>query len=164
MIDAWRKGETVTSTTTAAQLINSALFSLQQNDNEDALFYLKHAKSIAFGEALNRFDPIINKIQGGQSGAALTDLTSLSTDWPVGDATNGATIYMDACKNCHGAEGQGGVGRKLNPNVFVQTNTNADLFQFLLIGRTGTAMRGWDGRLTESQLADVIAFLRTWQP
>jgi hypothetical protein len=56
------------------------------------------------------------------------------------------------------------VGRKLKPNQFVQDSTNADLFQFLLIGRTGTAMRGWDGRLTESQLADVIAFLRTWQP
>lgn len=164
LIGAWRNGETVTSTTTAAQLINSALFSLQQKDKEDALFYLERAKSIAFGEALNRFDPIIDNIEADKSNAALTDLTSLSADWPVGDATNGETIYVDACKSCHGAEGQGGVGRKLQPNVFVQDSTNADLFQFMLIGRTGTAMRGWDGRLTESQLADVIAFLRTWQP
>jgi cytochrome c oxidase cbb3-type subunit 3 len=163
LIGAWRKGEKVVSTTTAAQLINSALFSLQQSDQEDALFYLKRAKSIAFGPALDRFDPMIKKIQDGQSDAALTDLTSLSTDWPVGDAKSGETIYGDACKSCHGAEGQGGVGRKLKPNVFVHDNTNADLFQFLLAGRAGTAMRGWDGKLTESQLADVIAFLRTWQ-
>jgi mono/diheme cytochrome c family protein len=140
------------------------LFSLQQNDKEDALFYLKRAKNIAFGEALKRFDPIINNIEADKTSVALTDLTTLSTDWPVGDAVNGETIYMDACKSCHGAEGQGGVGLKLKPSVFVHDSTNADLFQFLLVGRTGTAMRGWDGLLTESQLADVIAFLRTWQP
>lgn len=163
LFGAWRKGETVVSKTTAAQLINAALFSLQQSDKEDALFYLERAKAIAFGPALSRFDPIIDKTQAGQSKAALTELTALSTDWPVGDATNGATIYVDACKSCHGAEGQGGVGRKLKPNVFVHDTTNADLFQFLLVGRTGTAMRGWDGKLTESQLADLIAFLRTWQ-
>ncbi len=162
LIGAWRNGETVVSKTTAAQLINSALFSLQEKDNEDALFYLKRAKKIAFGPALDRFEPIIKNIEADKP-AALTDLTSLSADWPIGDAVNGETIYVDACKSCHGGEGQGGVGRKLKPNVFVQDTTNADLFQFMLVGRNGTAMRGWDGSLTESQLADVIAFLRTWQ-
>ena len=163
LFDAWRNGETVASKTTAAQLINSALFSLQQNDKEDALFYLDRAKSIAFGPALTRFDLIINNIQVNKPDAALTDLTTLSKDWPVGDPKNGETLFADACKSCHGAEGQGGVGRKLKPNQFVQTSTNADLLQFLLTGRVGTAMRGWDGRLTESQLADLIAFLRIWQ-
>lgn len=164
LFGAWRNGETVASKTTVAQLLNSSLFSLQQNDSEDALYYLTRAQKIAFGPALGRFDPIINNLQSGQPAAALTDLTTLSSDWPVGDAANGATIYADACKSCHGAEGQGGVGRKLKPNQFVQDNVNANMFQFMLTGRVGTAMRGWDGRLSESQLADVIAFLRTWQP
>ncbi len=163
LMAAWRNGETVVSKTTVAQLINSALFSLQQNDGEDALFYLKRAKTIAFGPAINRFDPIISNIATNQT-AALNDLTSLSKDWPVGDPVNGETIYVDACKSCHGDAGQGGVGRKLKPNQYVQDNTNADLFQFMLVGRDGTAMRGWQDRLSESQLADVIAFLRTWQP
>jgi cbb3-type cytochrome c oxidase subunit III len=161
LIGAWRNGETVASKTTVAQLINSALFSLQQKDTEDALFYLERAKSIAFGPALPRFDPILDDIH---SDAALADLTSLSQDWPVGDAVNGEGIYKQSCSSCHGSEGQGGLGLKLKPSQFVQDNTNAGLFQFILVGREGTAMRGWDGRLTESQLADVIAFLRTWQP
>jgi cbb3-type cytochrome c oxidase subunit III len=163
LIGAWRNGEKVVSKTTAAQLINSALFSLQQDDKEDALFYLKRAKNIAFGEALIRFDPIIDNIEAGKTGAALEDLTSLSNDWPLGDTVSGETIYVDVCKSCHGAEGQGGVGLKLKPSVFVQDSTNADMFQFMLVGRSGTAMRGFDGQLTESQLADAIAFLRTWQ-
>ncbi|HET9913951.1 MAG TPA: c-type cytochrome [Anaerolineales bacterium] len=163
LLGAWRNGETVAAKTTVAQLINSALFSLQEKDREDALFYLKRARNIAFGEALDRFDPIIENIEADKTSAALDDLTSLSTDWPIGDPVNGETIYVDACKSCHGAEGQGGVGLKLKPSVFVHDSTNADLFQFMLVGRAGTAMRGWDGQLTESQLADVIAFLRTWQ-
>ena len=31
-------------------------------------------------------------------------------------------------------------------------------------GRPGTAMAGWKDRLTEAEIADIIAFLRTWNP
>ena len=164
MIAAWRNGEKVVPEVTVAELLNSALYSLKQNDSEDALFYLERATAIAFGPALQRFGPIKDQVKNKQTDMALTALDTLSKEWPVGDATSGETIFMDACKGCHGAEGQGGVGRKLKPNVFIQSKANSDLFIFLRTGRPGTAMRSFAGRLTESQLADVIAFLRTWQP
>ncbi|MCX6066951.1 MAG: c-type cytochrome, partial [Chloroflexi bacterium] len=164
MIAAWRNGERVVPEITVAELLNSALYSLKQNDPDDALFYLERASASAFGPALNRFPPIIEQVKNKQIAPALADLDTLSKDWPIGDATNGETIFMDTCKGCHGAEGQGGVGRKLKPNTFIQTNTNADLFIFVRTGRPGTAMRSFAGTLSESQLADVIAFLRTWQP
>ena len=164
MIAAWRKGERVAPETTVAELLNSGLFSLSQGDSSDALFYLDRAKAIAFGPALSRFDPIISEIKAEQLDIALTDLGNLTKDWPIGDAANGETIFMDTCKGCHGSEGQGGVGRKLKPNEFVKTSANSELLTFLLTGRTGTAMRSFAGILSESQLADIIAFLRTWQP
>ncbi len=164
MIAAWRKGERVVPEITVAELLNSSLFSLSQGDSSDALFYIERARSIAFGPALSRFDPIIADIQAEQLDTALAELGNLTKDWPIGEAVNGETIFMDTCKGCHGSEGQGGVGLKLKPNVFVQSSTNSELLIFLLTGRTGTAMRSFDGILSESQLADVIAFLRTWQP
>lgn len=164
VIAAWRNGERVVPEITVAELLNSALFSLTQNDAEDALFYLDRARAIAFGPAMERFAPIVEQVKNKQVEPARVALDALSKEWPLGDAASGETIFMDACKGCHGAEGQGGVGRKLKPNTFVQTTTNADLFIFLRTGRTGTAMRSFAGRLSESQLADVIAFLRTWQP
>ena len=164
MIAAWRKGERVVPEITVAELLNSSLFSLSQGDSSDALFYIERARSIAFGPALSRFDPIIADIQAEQLDTALAELGNLTKDWPIGEAVNGETIFMDTCKGCHGSEGQGGVGLKLKPNVFVQSSTNSELLTFLLTGRTGTAMRSFDGILSESQLADVIAFLRTWQP
>ncbi len=163
LISAWRAGERVVPETTVAELLDSALFSLSQGDKEDAVFYLQRGKVIAFGPALTRFDPIILLIKNDNLNQGLTDLGNLRNEWPIGDAKNGATIYSDSCKGCHGSDGQGGVGRKLKPNEFIQKSNNAEMLQLVLSGRAGTAMRSFSGRLTEAQLADVIAFLRTWQ-
>lgn len=163
LIGAWRRSEQVAPDTTVADLLNLALFSLSQGDTEDAVFYLKRAKPGAFGPALEQFDPIIAQIEAQEAEKALTALNDLRTQWPIGDAASGEEIYVDACKGCHGAEGQGGVGLRLKPSQFVQTNSNADLLTLLFNGRPGTAMRSFSGRLSEKQLADVIAFLRTWQ-
>ena len=57
----------------------------------------------------------------------------------------------------------GGVGLRLKPSQFIQDSTNAEMLTLLFTGRTGTAMRSFSGQLSEKQLADVIAFLRTWQ-
>ncbi len=164
LIGAWRKSEQVAPTTTVADLLNSALFSLSQGDAEDAIFYLDRAKPFAFGPALEQFDPLITQIKTGESEKALTTLNDLRTQWPIGEAKSGEQIYIDACQGCHGSEGQGGVGLRLKPSQFIQTSTNADLLTLLFNGRTGTAMRSFSGILTEQQLADVIAFLRSWQP
>lgn len=163
LLGAWRKGEQVLPETTVADLLTAATFSLSQGDSPDALFYLERAKTRAFGPALAQFDPIIAKIKADQLNEALADLNQLSTNWPLGDEAKGATVYKDACSACHGGDGQGGVGRKLKPNEFIQKSTNAEILQLVLKGRDGTAMRGFTGRLTEEQLADVIAFLRGWQ-
>jgi mono/diheme cytochrome c family protein len=164
LLSAWRAGERVVPETTVAELLDSALFSLSQGDKEDAVFYLQRGKAIAFGPALTRFDPIIILIKNDNLNQGLTDLGNLRNEWPIGDAKNGAAIYSDSCKGCHGSDGQGGVGRKLKPNEFIQKSNNAEMLQLVLTGRAGTAMRSFSGRLTEAQLADVIAFLRTWQP
>ena len=163
LIDAWRAGEDVAPEATVAQMLSSAHFSLSQGDGENALFYMDRAQPIAFGPLLADFETVSSDIEAGNEEQALTALTDLRDNWPMGDAEVGEATYQEVCAGCHGAEGQGGVGKKLKPNEFIQTNSNADLFAFILVGREGTAMRAYDGILTEAQLADVISFLRTWQ-
>ena len=163
LIGAWRKGQPVLPDTTVADLLNSAVYSLNQRDAPDGLFYLKRAKTLAFGPALARFDPVITELEKGQVDQGLKDLTALRNDWPLGDATNGKKVFNDACSGCHGSDGGGGVGKKLKPNEFIQKSANADVLEVLLNGRQGTAMRSFEGKLTEQQMADAIAYLRTWQ-
>ncbi len=162
MLGAWRKGETVLPDTTVADLLESSLYSLQQRDAPDALFYLKRAKAGAFGAALPRFDPLIAQIEKNPD-QALKDLQTLRDQWPIGDATKGKKVYNDACSGCHGSEGQGGVGRKLTQNDFMKASTNSQVLMVLLNGRQGTAMRSFEGKLTEEQMADAIAYIRAWQ-
>jgi mono/diheme cytochrome c family protein len=164
LVQAWRAGEQVEPEMTVAEMLNSALFTLDQDDAQDALFYLQRARPIAFGPALEQLDQTISLLQAGETAQAVEILNELSRQWPIGDAEAGTTVYADACKGCHGSEGQGGVGKRLQPSEFVQTSTNAEVLSLLFTGRPGTAMRSFTGQLTEAQLADVIAFLRGWQP
>jgi mono/diheme cytochrome c family protein len=88
----------------------------------------------------------------------------LQAQWPLGDPAKGAAVYSANCAACHGIQGAGGIGLPLNPSLFVQAQSNADLLAFLQAGRPGTAMAGFKDRLPDADLADVIAFLRLWQP
>jgi cytochrome c553 len=51
----------------------------------------------------------------------------------------------------------------LQPNELISTLNNPDLEEFIKIGRPGTAMAGFADRLTQTEIADLIAFLRLWQ-
>ncbi len=144
-------------------MLDSSLYALEQGNTGDALFYLERAQPIAFGPLLSDFDSISSDVEAGKNAAALTALTELRNAWPQGDPVVGETLYQETCAGCHGSEGQGGVGKKMQPNEFIQESTNAEVFAFTLVGRDGTAMQGYSDILTEEQLADIIAFLRTWQ-
>jgi mono/diheme cytochrome c family protein len=72
-------------------------------------------------------------------------------------------LFIANCAPCHGDQGQGGLGPSLHANPFVQTQTDDGLKAFLLAGRDDTAMPGFQGRLSEEQLASIIALLGAWQ-
>lgn len=80
-----------------------------------------------------------------------------------GDPANGAAVFGANCAGCHGENAQGGsVGPTL---VSGELKAQDDDFyrQVILNGRAGTAMPAWQGRLSEQEIEDVIAFLRSKQ-
>ncbi len=81
----------------------------------------------------------------------------------AGDPANGATVFAANCAGCHGQDAAGGpVGPTL---VSAELKAQNDDFfrQTILNGRSGTAMPAWQGRLSEQEIEDVIAFLRSKQ-
>ncbi|MFQ5814501.1 MAG: c-type cytochrome [Anaerolineae bacterium] len=80
-----------------------------------------------------------------------------------GDAARGAELFAANCAPCHGSEGQGGAVAKepLNSAEFLGSQSNDDLRQTISDG-VGTAMPGFGGRLTAQEIADVVAFFRSW--
>jgi mono/diheme cytochrome c family protein len=80
-----------------------------------------------------------------------------------GDPANGALVFAANCAGCHGPDAAGGaVGPTL---ISAELKAQPDDFfrQTILNGRSGTAMPAWQGRLSDQQISDVIAFLRSKQ-
>jgi len=80
-----------------------------------------------------------------------------------GDADRGVELFAANCAPCHGSEGQGGAVAKepLNSAEFLDSQSDDDLRQTISDG-AGTAMPGFGGRLTAQEIADIVAFFRSW--
>lgn len=94
---------------------------------------------------------------------------------PVGDPVNGQQKYTGTCVSCHGpdAKGMTGLGKDLTTSEFLKSRSNAEMVSFLQTGRpasdplntTGVDMppKGGNPALTDQDLADIIAYIRSLQ-
>ncbi len=164
LISAWREGNTVEAAFSISDLLDSAIFSLQEDDPDSAALHINRALSIATGKGAEVLSNAAAQLIAGDYTGAIATLEILKEQWPIGDTTAGEASYQTSCAVCHGAAGEGGIGPALAENEFIQSLNNADLVDFILEGRSGTAMAGFKGRLTNEEIANIVAFLRTWQP
>ncbi len=167
LVDAWREGADVDAEFNVTELLAGAVYSLEGDDPDSALLQVRRAIQISDGVAAELLSNADAQLADGDNTGALATLTILKEQWPIGDPDLGAETYAVSCKPCHGGDGEGGGGGvfpAMQPNDYVQENSNADLVEFLKEGRTGTAMAGFDGRLSADEIANVVAFLRLWQP
>ncbi len=91
------------------------------------------------------------------------------------DARFGETLFLGTCAGCHGPDARGmpGQGKPLVANTFIQGLDDAKMLAFVQVGRqpwdklntTKVQMppRGGNPMLTDDDLKDIIAFLRTLQ-
>ncbi len=164
LIGAWRAGKAVQPAYSVTQLLDQARFALSQDDPASAQLHLKRAIEVSQGQAASLLQSILAQIQAGEVKGAAQALADLKQNWPPGDPQTGNQLFLAQCAACHGQQGEGGVGLPLHNSAFVQGQTSADLLHFIQTGRPGTAMAGFADRLTEQQIADIIAWLRTLQP
>ncbi len=92
---------------------------------------------------------------------------------PAGDVANGEIVFGQVCIACHGPGGVGvqGLGKPFTTSEFLKTKSDAELLEFVKVGRapddplntTGVLMppKGGNPALTDQQLIDVIAYVRT---
>jgi disulfide bond formation protein DsbB len=104
-----------------------------------------------------------------QSQATATPLPSV----PTGESEKGKTLFATTCAACHGPAGEGvkGLGKDMTTSEFIAGLSDAELMTFIETGRpigdplntTGVDMppKGGNPALTDAQLVDIIAFIRT---
>ena len=88
---------------------------------------------------------------------------------------HGEELTSQSCSSCHGQDfnGVSGLGTSFYDNTFIRNHTDDQLVAFIKEGRandapdneSGIAMPPYGGttRLTDDDLSDIVAFLRTLQ-
>jgi mono/diheme cytochrome c family protein len=90
----------------------------------------------------------------------------------AGDARNGEAIFLRYCQGCHGPDGRGG-GKGFMPHVgplarkgYIEILPDEYLAEVIAEGGLAAGksayMPSWKTTLTQQEIADVIAFIRTF--
>ncbi|MBX3332009.1 MAG: cytochrome c [Nitrospira sp.] len=102
----------------------------------------------------------------GFSNIGVKDLTALPKG---GDSVSGREIYVNTCIRCHGIDGKGTLGIKLVPppadltSSAVQDRLDGTLFRRIHEGKPNTAMGAWKHSLSDEEIWDVLAYVRTFR-
>jgi mono/diheme cytochrome c family protein len=122
-------------------------------------------KAVLIGVALLAFAGITGL--GYAGGPSLRDLNASQ---PERDVLSGRVIFSTICIRCHGVDGKGGGQLKFTPPVAdltspaIQGKLDARLFKSVHDGRQNTAMGAWRESLTDDEIWDVLAYVRTLAP
>lgn len=112
----------------------------------------------------------------GQSKPAAQASPKAAQAGGAGDAARGAPLYVSSCSACHGPDAKGvpNLGKPLAGSAFVKGQTDAQLVDFTKRGRPASdpanttkidmPPKGGNPALTDAQLADIVAHLRTLNP
>jgi mono/diheme cytochrome c family protein len=94
----------------------------------------------------------------------------LNVSQPERDVLSGRVIYSTICIRCHGVDGKGDGEMKFTPPVAdltslaVQGKLDARLFKSVHDGKPNTAMGAWRDSLTDDEIWDALAYVRTLVP
>lgn len=101
---------------------------------------------------------------GFSGGAGLKEISAATVG---GDAVSGREIYVNICIRCHGIDGKGEQRVKLVPpptdisSPAVQGRLDGTLFRRIHEGKPNTAMGAWKHTLSDDEIWDVLAYVRT---
>jgi mono/diheme cytochrome c family protein len=116
------------------------------------------ALSVLFLEAtINVDDHLARASDGGPQGADKNSSSGMVSRHPTGDNKRGEEFYNASCVVCHGPRATGGIGPRLAGNP-VLSNEQA-FWKTVYDGRH--VMPPLKGALTEQQMADIKAWLKT---
>lgn len=96
-------------------------------------------------------------------------LISLHAMAAEGDPSKGKGVYEKNCTACHGVQGRGDgpTGKALIPPApdfmapAIKRKSDAELLKAIETGRPGTAMPGWKGMLSDQDIRNVLAYVRS---
>ncbi|MBL8036385.1 MAG: cytochrome c [Nitrospira sp.] len=96
-------------------------------------------------------------------------IKEFTTSTKGGDAVTGREIYVNTCILCHGIDGKGVRGLQFVPppadltTLAVQSRLDGTLFRRIHDGKPNTVMGAWKHALSDEEIWDVLAYVRTFR-
>ena len=126
------------------------------------------ALAVAMALAAVRFAPEQSMREPSMRVAQPLDLDVLESGASLADLERGRSYYVQLCLPCHGDSGRGDGewAYRMTPRPADLTagrtmdRPDGELRAAIGEGVAGTAMRGWDDRLSETQVGQVIGYVR----
>jgi mono/diheme cytochrome c family protein len=158
LMSAWRAGETVAVEIPLATFVTNALFAMRAFDQPDTIFFLDAALTLVDGDQAEEIRAIISLVEENRLFEAEAKLIALLPPEEMGRA-----LYATNCAPCHGDDGTGDTGPNLQVNAYIQSKSDGELIDFILAGRPGSGMDGFENILMPEELGNVVSLLRSWQ-
>lgn len=73
----------------------------------------------------------------------------------------GKVHFIGKCASCHAADGGGLVGPNLTDDYWIHGNSMTDMVNVVVEGVPAKGMVPWKGIMTEEEIVDVVAFIRS---
>ncbi len=77
------------------------------------------------------------------------------------DISQGHEIFVKKCSNCHGVNGEGGVGPNLTDDYWLHGSSMTDITKTILYGFPAKGMISWRGFLTDKQILQAASHILT---
>jgi mono/diheme cytochrome c family protein len=113
-------------------------------------------------------EPASSSVEDGTLATVPAEYAGLTNPLGADAAEEGAQVFESNCAMCHGSQGHGDgpAGQSLEPRpknlADVQAQAGDDyLFWRIHDGKPGTSMVAWKGILSDEQIWQTVAFLRT---
>lgn len=96
-----------------------------------------------------------------KSQALNVDETTVITLFDDGSLGAGKSLFMQYCKLCHGAGGEGGVGPNLTDDYWYYGNEIWDVFSTIKYGSDKGTMKSWKDELNPLQIQQVASYIQS---
>jgi len=73
-------------------------------------------------------------------------------------------IYDQLCSQCHGLNGEGGIGLAFDDSQFHDTRTDSQLNSAINVGHDATSMIGWGDVFSADQIQKMVLLIRQFRP
>jgi disulfide bond formation protein DsbB len=143
---------------------------------------MMHTRTLSIATILVLLVVLASACAGGAPPAAAPSQSKPAAAKPAaktaakaGDAGRGQVLYSQSCTACHGPDAKGlpGLGKDMTTSAFIKDQSDQQLLDFVKKGRpigdpantTNVDMpaKGGNPALTDAQLLDIIAFMRSLQ-